>query len=1150
MEAIFNNKSVMKKIFSFFGITALILAQSCSIEEVQLDPDTSKDAPIKVSLYNEIDEQPATKAASDGFCAGDEVGIYLVNYKTNGQPGELLLKDNQADNVRFTLDEEGKWNSAYDIYYKDSETHVDFYGYYPYADPSSIEDYYFEVAQDQSKSADHGKIAAYEASDFLWAKTADVAPTESKVALTFRHMMSAAKVVLNEGEGWGEGEFDAVSKAVLVTNTVRKSTINLATGEVTPYDEPAPLTGIIPMDDNDGYRAIVVPQTVDAGVESLIITIDGISRKFVDGEDVLYLPGKITTFTLNVSKKSPSGDFELRLQNITITDWQADNTSHGSESREYVVVHNTEVGRLKKTIVDRLEMDPAKIKNLKVTGQISREDYSFMSDEMTSLTRLNLKEAESVIDGVYSIPSHAFSNKKTLIKCVLPDKLQRIEVNAFENTGLTGAVILPEGLEYLSGFKDAKSITNVRFPSTLKEIKEAAFCGCESLMCELAFPESLEIIGYESFQRSSVRGRLVLPEGLKVIGDRAFSCCLNLTGSLDIPDNVTSIGENAFSGSGFNGTLRLPGGLKEIKNGTFSDNNFKGELIIPESVRTIDEWAFSQTKFSGNLKLPSELTNLGSYAFYYCTNLTGTLELPIDIVALSNSAFENCGFEKVNIHKYVEVIGSRALHCYNMTSVVCYADNPPQLGGEAFSQTTLSTGTLEVQSERLSSYRTKWSSFDNIKARSDFEISDKLYRVLNNPQSKIFSLNLTEGATWSVNYCPEWIQVEPVADSANEVLVTVAELDRYAENRTDEVVFKMTGTGVSATASLRVEQYDSDYSEADIITFQEKTSGDGVNIILLADGFDAKDISEAKCYDALYSAYTYFFDIEPYASYKNYFNVYGVVGVSGDTGIGSVNTPRDLRYGSKYVQNEGIVPDFDSVFSAAKSVILSKKGQLTEEELEGIMNKTLIILIENCSDYNGQCYMWGDGSAVAVVPMSTQPAPYDFRGFIHHEAGGHGFAKLADEMVYHNSHISNCTCSCCDHDDHIKLMKLYGFYENISLTGNMHHVPWAHLLSDPDYSNVVDVYEGAFYHAYGVFKSEPTSCMIDYCSYFNAISREQIVKRIMRYAGEEYSFAEFKRIDRLSQTEEEPQPSSCNVEVSVRKDMSSPRFLGAELSLN
>jgi hypothetical protein len=197
--------------------------------------------------------------------------------------------------------------------------------------------------------------------------------------------------------------------------------------------------------------------------------------------------------------------------------------------------------------------------------------------------------------------------------------------------------------------------------------------------------------------------------------------------------------------------------------------------------------------------------------------------------------------------------------------------------------------------------------------------------------------------------------------------------------------------------------------------------------------------------------------------------------------------------------------------------------------------------------------MWGDGSAIAVVPMSTDPSPYDFRGVVHHEAGGHGFGKLADEYIYHNAFIQSCKCTCCDHLKELNIMKSYGFYDNISLSGSMKEVPWSHMIYDPQYSNTVDVYEGAFFHTRGVFRSEPTSCMNDNIPYYNAISREAMVKRIKKYAGEEYSFDDFKANDKESLPDVSTKTSGLwshegNHNESSPRDQRSPKFMGEKPS--
>ena len=1125
---------------------ALLFTQACSFEEVSFKPDIPQESAYKVQIHADIHQQPATKVTTDGFCAGDEVGVYLVNY--NGEtPGTLKLEDNQADNVRFTYNENGDWVSEYDIFYKDNETNVDFYGYYPYAEPTSIEAYPLEVARDQSKGVEHGQMAAYEASDFLWANTKNVTPTASKVMLTFRHQMSSARIRFSQGTGWDDAaEYAAVTKEVLVTSTVRKSIINLATGVVTPEGE-APLAGIIPMKDYDEFRAIVVPQTVPAGQVLLTLTIDGRPRNYVRDVDTEYVPGKITTYDLSISKKPNTGEYEVELTGVNITAWEADNVSHGEDAREYVVVHNAVPGGLERTIVDRLEMDPTKIKNLKLTGSITNEDYTFMRDKMTSLQRVNLKEVESLCEyelepygpkfRTYCIPSNAFGSKMALIKCVLPDKLERIEDGAFSGTSLTGTILLPEGLKYVSGFGGTK-ITSVQLPSTLEEIGSNAFSGCSSLMMEISFPESVKFIGNHAFYWTGIYGNLILPRNLEAIGEFAFCDCRGLTGSLVIPDKMEIVPAGAFQNCGFTGTLTLPEGLTKIEVQAFWYTKFKGELNIPSTVTAIESSAFRSTLFSGTLVLPQGLISLGSQAFLECSRLSGIVEIPENIVSVPFALFEGCaGLEGIRLHKDVEVIESQAFWgCTGVCSFVCEAKNPP-ISSDALNGIPKDNFTLEVPEASVNLYKnaSNWSEFKRIAAHREFSISRSLFRALNAEHSKTFVLRAPAGENWSVESKPEWVTVEPMSGTGKaDVTVTVNALAQGTGNRAGEIKFLLDEKDYRSTMS--VDQYDYQYGDGDVITLQEASKGTGVNIVLMGDCFDAKDISEGKYLNAIQDAYGYFFDIEPYLTYKDYFNVYGVFGMSPDSGMGTVNTIREARFGSQYTLNEGVSPDFEATFAAACLAPINDD-----------VSRTLVIMIENSSDYSGLCYMWGDGSAVAVVPMSEDPAPYDFRGLVHHEAGGHGFGKLADEYIYHNAFIQSCGCPCCMHDNELNAMQSYGFYQNVSLTGSMKDVPWSHMIYDPQYSNTVDVYEGAFFHTRGVFRSEPTSCMNNNIPYYNAISREEMVKRIMRYAGEEYSFEDFKANDK------EALPSvvtksdwmwSGGTNASSRFDQMPPKFMG------
>ena len=1156
---------IMKKIYSTLLCAALLFmgcTQDIDTPVVDSPISNTPTGDLRIDIENNINQVGTTRATVSGFCDGDAVGIYAVNYK-DGAPGTLQLEGNQADNVRYMFDaEEYKWIPEYDVYFLDDDTAVDLIGYYPYANPSSVTEYPFEVQRKQNTEAGNGLMGGYEASDFLWSKATNVAPTEKRIKMTFYHRMAGVYVTLVEGSGWADGEWAQLQKDVLVKNTIRKSTIDLATGTVTPTGEK-PNDDIIPYVDGYNFRAVVVPQSIGSGESLFSITVDGVPYNYkykVDGVPTTfdYVSGKMHKFTIEVSKKEQTG-IEFKELAVSITAWEADNASHQDDAREYVVVHNPIAGQLEAQMIDRLEMDVTKIKNLKLTGAIDYNDYTFMCNEMTSLMRLNLKEVESYWDGVYQTGNMSY--KTTLIKCVLPDKLESIGDYSFSGTSLTGTLIIPEGVKYVAGF-DGTKISNVQFPSTLEEIGWGAFGSCSALMCEISLPHSLKRIGDGAFRGSAIRGNLVLPEGLEYIGSEAFYGCSGLTGSLTIPSGIKVIESSSFRQCGFTGNLNLPMGLTEIQERAFSGTKFKGELNIPSTVTSIGDYAFAYTEFNGTLILPKELIVLGSGAFSGCWRLSGVVEIPENITVIPSNLFYGCSnIEGIVLHKDVEVIESSAFeNCFYITSFVSKAKNPPVVDASCFNGVAKDNFVVEVPEESVKKYQfaSGWDEFKRIEAHREFSISRNLLRTLNAEHSKTFLVRALAGEEWSVESCPDWVTVTPSSGvGKTEVTVTVNEMaatdvDSFTvetlinswggvettthDGRKGEIVFLLNEK--EYRSRMTVEQYDYEYGDGDMITHQTATVGNGVNIVLMGDCFDAKDISEGKYLKAMQDAYGYFFDIEPYVTYKDYFNVYSVFGMSADSGMGTVNTIREARFGSQYTLNAGVEPDFETVFAGACVAPINDD-----------VSTTLIILVENSNEYSGLCYMYGDGSAVAVVPMSTDPAPYDFQGLVHHEAGGHGFGKLADEYIYHNSFISACSICGIDLRPAIRGMKSYGFYENISLTGDWNEIEWSHLIFDPQYSNVVDVYEGAYMHARGVYRSEATSCMNNNIPYYNAISREAMVKRIMKYAGEEYSFEAFKAKDYESlpssaKPETRAWDGESNTSGSSQFNQRPPKFMG------
>lgn len=1094
----------------------------------------------RIQLSGDIDQLAVTRVNDNGFCNGDVMGVYIVDYEGN-KPGTLKVNGNRGDNVRHTFDEPNyKWNSAYDLFWKDKHTHIDVYGYYPFANPESIEDYQFEVQKDQSKATENGEMGGYEASDFLWGKVSDVAPTTSVIRLPMAHRMSNARVTLIQGSGFAEGEWANLEKIVLTANVARKASINLSTGEIKTAGS-AESTMTIPSRTNDEWRTIVVPQTVAAGTTLFSITIGGVPYKFTKNEAFTYVSGKMMNFGIKVDKQTGSGAYKLTLVSESITPWENDLVSHDATAKEYIVINSTPGGL--KNAITAANKDYTQVRNLKITGQINAKDFYFMRDSMLRLSALNLKEVrikgwgkneenEENMDD--QIPNSAFyfiqtvGGSNSLNRIVLPDTLKSIGSNAFYGCKyLSGSLIIPEGVTEIKrgAFNGCIGLNGIlSLPSTLKKLGNrgeddmgdegtdyygGVFQNCRNLTGNLILPDNLELIrGYCFSGCSGLYGELRLPAKLKRMGNCAFSSCSGFTGSLSIPQGITALPSEAFHNCGFNGTLTLHNGITNIANDAFANCHFKGELHLPKSLKVISENAFCNNDFSGTLTLPSTLTHIGSNAFAYNWRLMGILDIPQEVESIGENAFSNCKMlEGIIFPESMETIRQGAFNeCYGINSIICKGTMPAHIESGAFDGVAKDNFTLEVPESAISQYQAApgWCDFKRIAAHHELVCRPSVACALSTEHKQKLVIN-AEGE-WEVASKPNWCEVSPASgNKKTEVTLTIKGMAKNADSRDGKVVFRLKDKDYTHECS--VSQYGYEYGEDEWITLQKATKGNngGINIVLLGDGFNAKDIASGKYLKDIKQEVEYFFGIEPYKTYRDYFNVYTAIPLSTESGIGTVNTIRYNRFNTTFTGGVGLKADYDEVFDYALGAPTVNKSNL---------NQTLIIMVPNSTDYGGICQMWEDGSAIAFCPQSTYGYPLDTRGVIQHEAGGHGFGKLGDEYIYHNAFIDACGCSCCGHVLEFNGAKSLGWYDNLELTGKMHSVGWSHLIFDDRYSDIVDIYEGGYMHNRGVFRSEPNSCMNNDIPYYSTISRESIVKRIKAYAGETYSFEDFVKNDK------------------------------------
>ena len=312
------------------------------------------------------------------------------------------------------------------------------------------------------------------------------------------------------------------------------------------------------------------------------------------------------------------------------------------------------------------------------------------------------------------------------------------------------------------------------------------------------------------------------------------------------------------------------------------------------------------------------------------------------------------------------------------------------------------------------------------------------------------------------------------------------------------------------TFNCQEELYASvDYSsDGEIHTLQVSSIGNGINVVLMGDAFSDRLIADGTYESVMRKAMDALFSEEPFTSFKDCFNVYYVDVVSKNE-VYFGETTLDTWYST----DSEVGGDNAKVLDYARKV-------LTFDQIDD----AVVIVIMNRDYYAGTCYMtvledgdYGRGASISYFPSNSNLSM--FNGMLHHEACGHGFAKLADEYAY--EHMGSVPKTIKDYYGN---SFPYGWWRNCDFTGDPTQVKWSQFISDPRYeAENIGTYEGAFTYWTGAWRPTEDSIMNQNVGGFNAPSRYAIWYRINKLAyGPEWqgTYEDFVEFDKPNRTAE------------------------------
>ncbi|MBR5841097.1 MAG: fimbrillin family protein [Bacteroidaceae bacterium] len=258
------------------ALASCILVASCNKNEeemVQKQESVSFTASMKT----------LSRATETNFEENDQIVVYAV--KDEGDETVLKSSGNYANYVKYTYTGNKFVNETSGIV-RPTEFGVRYFAIYPANSVTSVPKFKFAIKTGQLYSGQ------YTMSDLCTAVSD--ATMDKEVDLVFSHRLSHVVVNL-EGDALGTG-----NATVKLNNVNTGCDVDLNANTFTAYESRA--TVLCAENGTNSYKAIIVPQTIEAGSAFLTVTLNGKEYVLKASTDIRFTSGKQQVFNVTIEK--------------------------------------------------------------------------------------------------------------------------------------------------------------------------------------------------------------------------------------------------------------------------------------------------------------------------------------------------------------------------------------------------------------------------------------------------------------------------------------------------------------------------------------------------------------------------------------------------------------------------------------------------------------------------------------------------------------------------------------------------------------------------------------------------------------------------------------------------------------------------------
>lgn len=296
---IIKTHKTMKHLTLFLALGAVVLS-SCQNEDNEIVNESTTLVNFTINAQEAITRSlttPKENSYATAFVANDQIGIYATGAAT-------------ATNACYTVaaDGAGLTGSTVTI---NKTGNAQFFAYAPYKADATAEAVAHSVAINQQDAE------AYNASNFLTAKVADITAENPNVAFAFNPRLSLIRVELTGDNGVATTDVKINAKSTISWNpTTDEVTATGNATAITFYKQETTAEHAV-------FTAFVPSQTIAGGTQVLIMTVGDKTYAFKPANDVTLTAGAVNKINVKIAGTStPEITTEnIKFSGISVNDW-------------------------------------------------------------------------------------------------------------------------------------------------------------------------------------------------------------------------------------------------------------------------------------------------------------------------------------------------------------------------------------------------------------------------------------------------------------------------------------------------------------------------------------------------------------------------------------------------------------------------------------------------------------------------------------------------------------------------------------------------------------------------------------------------------------------------------------------------------------